>query len=213
MHAIYSIYIIISSFSLSAITTFIICYINNKPFINPNYNVEKRIERIKEMGKNMIILTFQSFGMIYVVSENIIPYREHSNIFESIFSMIQICFFIEANYYMYHRIIHKYYYTEVHKKHHENVIVYPFDTFFLTDVDDFAFMFSLLFPSTFIKISVIEQSLIIYIYITTSVISHSDIYWKHHYIHHKLPCYNYCLLFPIFDILFGTYKKETYKIE
>lgn len=206
MHLIHSICIIAVSFSVSVMTTLLICCIYNVPCVNPRYNSEKRFERINEIGKNMSISMLQSVGILYFVSDNIIPYREHYNVLESMFSIIQICIFIEANYYVYHRIIHKYCYTEVHKKHHENVIVYPFDAFFLTEIDEFVFMVSLLSPTAFIKISMIEQSFILYVYVTSSLVSHSDLFWKHHYVHHKLPCCNYCLLFPIFDVLFRTYK-------
>lgn len=202
MHLLYSIYIFVGSFSMSLITTFFICYIYNYPVKRIIQSEEKQIEKVKEIT----LLLIQSFGIVYIFSDNIIPYREQYNIVESLASITNFCFFIEANYYVYHRFIHKYYYIQVHKKHHENIVVYPFDTFFLTGIDDCAFMFSLVFPSIFIKISMIEQMTILYVYITGSLISHSDIYWKHHYIHHKLPCYNYCLLFPFFDILFGTYK-------
>ena len=34
--------------------------------------------------------------------------------------------YIEAIYYVYHRLIHTYFYSDVHKKHHTNIIVYPF---------------------------------------------------------------------------------------
>lgn len=197
MHLIYSICIITASFSMSALTILLICYVNNKPVMNPT----------NHKGANMSTMMLQSICMMYIVSDNIIPRGQHDMI-DSIVLISKMCLFIEANYYVYHRVIHKYYYVEVHKKHHENITVYPFDAFYLTEIDDFSLIFSLLFPTNFIKVSMIEQSVILYIYMTTSFISHSDLYWKHHYIHHKLPCYNYCLLFPIFDILFGTYKIE-----
>jgi sterol desaturase/sphingolipid hydroxylase (fatty acid hydroxylase superfamily) len=115
---------------------------------------------------------------------------------------------IEANYYIYHRIIHKYYYANVHKKHHTNIIVYPFDTFYLSGLDDLASIISIGSPVILINISVYEQIIILSLYITTSYLSHSELYWSHHSIHHKLLNYNYCILFPFFDILFGTYNTE-----
>jgi sterol desaturase/sphingolipid hydroxylase (fatty acid hydroxylase superfamily) len=199
--------VIISTFSISTITAFAICYINNHPFINPIFNNEEKIDRINEYIKNVPLLIFQSTTFMYIISDNIIPYGKHTMI-ESLYSMCLYCVLIEAFYYIYHRIIHKYYYTQVHKKHHKNTIVYPFDTFFLTDLDDLASIISIGAPIIFINISLYEQIIILYIYITTSYLSHSELYWCHHSIHHKLLNYNYCILFPIFDIIFGTYRSN-----
>jgi sterol desaturase/sphingolipid hydroxylase (fatty acid hydroxylase superfamily) len=205
MNILISFGVIVTTFSISTLTAFLICYANNYPFINPTFNNKERITRINENIKNVPLLIFQSTGLMYVMCGNIIPYGQHTW-FESFYSICLYCIFIEAIYYVYHRTIHKYYYANVHKKHHKNVIVYPFDTFFLTDLDDLASILSLGMPIIFINISVCEQIIILYLYITTSYLSHSELCWTHHSIHHKLLNYNYCILFPIFDIIFGTYK-------
>ena len=175
--------------------------------MNPIFSNEKRLSRINEFLKNAPLLIFQSTVLMYIVSDNIIPYKQHTW-FESLYSLSLYFILIEALYYIYHRFIHKYYYVKVHKKHHSNVIVYPFDTFFLTDLDDLASIISIGTPIVFINISVYEQIIILYIYITSSYLSHSELYWSHHSIHHKLLKYNYCILFPIFDIIFGTYQSN-----
>ena len=205
MNILISFGVIVTTFSISTLTSFLICYVNNYPFINPTFSNEKRIIRINEYIRNVPVLIFQSTGLMYIVSDNIIPYGTHTWT-ESLYSIFLYCLLIEGFYYTYHRIIHKYYYTTVHKKHHKNVIVYPFDTFFLTDLDDLASIVSLGMPIIFINISVCEQIIILYMYITSSYLSHSELYWSHHNIHHKLLNYNYCILFPIFDIIFGTYR-------
>ena len=205
MNILISFGVIVTTFSISTITAFVICYVNNHPFINPTLNNEERITRINEYLRNVPLLIFQSTSVMYIVSDNIIPCGKRSWI-ESFYSISLYCLLIEAIYYIYHRIIHKYYYKNVHKKHHTNIIVYPFDTFFLTDLDDLASIISIGMPIIFINISVYEQIIILYIYITSSYLSHSELYWSHHSIHHKLLNYNYCILFPIFDIIFGTYR-------
>jgi sterol desaturase/sphingolipid hydroxylase (fatty acid hydroxylase superfamily) len=205
MNILISFGVIVTTFSFSTITAFVICYVNNYPFINPTFTNEERITRINEYISNVPLLIFQSTSLMYIVSDNIIPYGKHSWI-ESLYSICLYCLLIEAIYYAYHRFIHKYYYTNVHKKHHTNIIVYPFDTFFLTELDDLASIVSIGMPIIFINISVCEQIIILYIYITSSYLSHSELYWSHHSIHHKLLNYNYCILFPIFDIIFGTYR-------
>jgi sterol desaturase/sphingolipid hydroxylase (fatty acid hydroxylase superfamily) len=197
--------VIVTTFSISTISSFLICYVNNHPFINPTFSNEERIIRINEYIRNVPLLLFQSTSVMYVVSDNIIPYGKHTW-FESFYSMCLYCLLIEAIYYTYHRIIHKYYYTNVHKKHHKNINVYPFDTFYLTDLDDLASIVSIGIPVVFINISVYEQIIILYVYITSAYLSHSELYWSHHSIHHKFLNCNYCILFPIFDIIFGTYR-------
>jgi len=204
MNIFISFYTIVSTFALSTATTLFICYLNNQPFINPTFSSEEKTKRIHEYLRNVPLLIFQSTGLMYIVSDNIIPYEQHT-LFESFSSMCLYCLLIEANYYIYHRLIHKYYYIDVHKKHHMNIIVYPFDTFYLTGLDDLASIVSIGSPILFINISVYEQIIILYLYITTSYLSHSQLFWQHHSIHHKLPQYNFCILFPVFDILFGTY--------
>lgn len=199
--------VIIGTFSASTITAYIICAYNNYPFVNPSMKHEKRLDRMIELGRNIPTLLVCSSGLLYVMSGNILPYGYHTYI-DSYISMLTYCLLVEANYYIYHRFIHKYYYVYIHKKHHENVIVYPFDTFYLTDIDDFAAIISLGLPLVFVKISIVEQVIITYMYVTSSYLSHSELFWKHHSIHHKLLKYNFCILFPVFDILFGTYKIE-----
>jgi sterol desaturase/sphingolipid hydroxylase (fatty acid hydroxylase superfamily) len=212
MDILISFFVIISTFTMSTITSFLICYTNNYSFINPTFSNEKKMSRINEYISNVPLLICQSTGLMYIVSDNIIPYGRN-NWIESLYSMCLYCLLIEANYYIYHRIIHKYFYVNVHKQHHSNVIVYPFDTFYLTSLDDLASIISIGMPIIFINISVYEQIIILYLYITSSYLSHSELYWSHHSIHHKLLNYNYCILFPIFDIIFGTYRsyeKDTF---
>ena len=152
MNLLISFGVIVTTFSISTITSFIICYVNNYPFINPTFSHEQRISRINEYIRNIPLLIFQSTGFMYIISDNIIPYGRHSWI-ESFYSICLYCLLIEAFYYVYHRMIHKYYYSRVHKKHHTNIIVYPFDTFFLTELDDLASIVSIGLPVVFIKIS------------------------------------------------------------
>jgi len=205
MNILISFGVIVSTFTISTITAFLICYANNFPFTNPTFSNEEKTSRMNEYIKNVPLLIGQSAGFMYIVSDKLIPYDQHTW-GQSLYSIGLYCLLIEANYYIYHRIIHKYYYASVHKKHHMNIIVYPFDTFFLTSLDDLASIISIGLPIVFINITVYEQIIILYVYITASYLSHSELYWSHHSIHHKLLNCNYCILFPIFDIIFGTYR-------
>ena len=205
MNFLYSFSIIIGTFSISTFTAYCICAYNNYPFVNPKMKHVIRIDRLTDIAKNVPSLLIQSVGMMFMVSDNIIPYGQHTWI-ESCKTMIVYCLITEANYYVYHRFIHAYYYVSIHKKHHENVIVYPFDSFHLTQLDDISLVVSLGLPLVFIQISTVEHFLMLYMYITSAYLSHSELFWQHHSIHHRFLHSNFCILFPVFDILFGTYR-------
>lgn len=205
MNIVVAVSIIVGSFSMSSITAFLICYMNNYPFINPALTYNEKVSKVSEYARNLPILIFQSTSFMYIVSDNIIPYGVHTW-GETCYSISIYCLLIEAVYYAYHRFIHRFYYTHIHKKHHTNVIVYPIDTFFLTEIDDLASILAIGLPVILVKISAMEQLFILYLYITSSYLSHSELYWHNHSIHHKLLKYNFCILFPVFDIIFGTYK-------
>ena len=210
MNLLISFSVIVSTFSISTLTAFLICYANGYPFINPTFSDEEKMSRINEYTRNVPLLIVQSTGLMYIVSDNIIPYGQHTW-FESFYSICLYFTLIEAIYYIYLQFINKYYYANVHNKHHINIIVYPFDSFFLTELDDLASIVSIGLPIVFINISVCEQILILYVYITSSYLSHSELFWSHHSIHHKLLNYNFCILFPIFDVIFGTYRYKLIK--
>jgi sterol desaturase/sphingolipid hydroxylase (fatty acid hydroxylase superfamily) len=169
MNIITLLYIIVGSFSVSSITAYLTCYFNNYPFINPELEYEIKRSKINEYIRNIPILILQSTSLMYIVSDNIIPYGQHTWV-ESLLTILKYFLCIEAIYYSYHRFIHKYFYTYIHKKHHTNVIVYPIDTFYLTELDDIASIASIGLPVVFIKISALEQIFILYVYITTSYI-------------------------------------------
>jgi sterol desaturase/sphingolipid hydroxylase (fatty acid hydroxylase superfamily) len=193
------------TFSISTLTAYLICYFNNYPFINPTLTNKEKTLLINEYLRNVPILIVQSGGLMYLISDNIIAYGQHTWL-QSFYTLCLYCIYVEAMYYIYHRLIHKYFYLYVHKKHHTNIIVYPFDTFFLTELDDLASIISIGLPILFVKISILEQFIILYMYITSSYLSHSKLYWHHHSVHHRFMKYNFCILFPIFDIMFGTYR-------
>ena len=212
MNIISSICVVSGAFSISTLTAYLICYFNKHPFFNPTITDEERDNQINEYFKNVPILILQSGSLMYIVSDNIIPYNQHTW-FQSLYTICIYCLYIEAIYYTYHRLVHKYGYSYIHKKHHKNVIVYPFDTFYLTGIDDFASIISIGIPAVFIKLTLLEHFIIGYTYITSSYLSHSELFWSHHSIHHRFRKYNFCILFPIFDILFGTYKVKKGTIE
>jgi hypothetical protein len=74
MNILISFVVIISTFTMSTITSFLICYANNYSFMNPTFSNEKRMTRINKYIRNVPLLVCQSTGLMYIVSDNIIPY-------------------------------------------------------------------------------------------------------------------------------------------
>lgn len=71
MNILISCIIILSTFSISTITSFLFCYVNKYPFINPNFSNEEKMDRINEYIRNVPLLIFQSTGLMYIISDNI----------------------------------------------------------------------------------------------------------------------------------------------
>jgi hypothetical protein len=113
MNLFYSFSIIVGTFSASTITAYCICAYNNFPFVNPKMNHVKRLDRMIDLVKNIPLLLFQSVGFMYMVSDNIIP-SDGRNWIDSYETIMIYAAMIEANYYIYHRFIHKYYYVSIH---------------------------------------------------------------------------------------------------
>jgi sterol desaturase/sphingolipid hydroxylase (fatty acid hydroxylase superfamily) len=94
----------------------------------------------------------------------------------------------------------------IHSTHHENVEVYPFDTFYMTKLDSLFLIGSLGAPILILRMNYFENIMALYIYITAAYLEHSNLCLMHHAKHHKLMFCNFCILNPIFDLLVGTYR-------
>lgn len=189
-------------FIASSFTALLICNSLNKPFFNPKFY---EISKLKE--------SLFSYSIIYIQAVSVgtvtYPYLDSTphSIFRSASNLAEYALWIELFYYIYHRTQHNtWVYKWIHAKHHENIMVYPIDTVNLAALDSIGLMFSLVAPMWFVQVNFCEYSAIVYVYLTGAFLSHSDVIWNHHYIHHKEFKVNYCFLFPIFDILCGTYK-------
>jgi len=194
-------------FGFSTFTAYIICNIYNQPFINPKYSNDLITTRIKDACSTIVVVLTKSCITTSFLIYKIQSVKNHT-LFQTGMTICTYSLFIELFYYAYHRGVHSYpfVYKLVHKKHHANHDVYPFDTFYLTTYDSIGLLISLGLPLTFLSVSYFELSTVIYIYITSSYLSHSKLFYDHHHIHHSLLEYNYCILVPIFDILFKTYR-------
>ena len=104
-------------------------------------------------------------------------------------------------------------YKYSHKQHHQNVNVYPIDFLEFDYVDNVAQTLYINLPLYFVPMNHIDYSVIYYVYATGAFLIHSNIITNDHIIHHRMYKYNFCLLIPIFDIIFGTYFYDSERIE
>ena len=198
--------VILSTFTLSTMTTFFLCYFYDYPFFNPKKTTNLLSHQINAVIKSSSILVLEYEFIIICFMR--FDEKPHSMIV-SIFHIVNYAFLIELFYYLYHRIIHtKLLYKPLHSVHHQNVVVYPLDTFYFDIIDITAYVLCICLPLKFIALNYFEHAFVLYVYITASYLSHSKLFFTHHFIHHRCFDCNFCILIPIFDIMCGTYREK-----
>jgi len=209
MFAILNSFITITSiFSFSTLTAYLICKVSGIEFINPQYNKLLIEERLKEMGKSVIGVIIPSSYIMYTLNDKLINSSLHTG-FETISNISMSIFITEGTYYIYHRLVHRFgAYISIHRHHHSVKNIYPFDTFNVSYLDELVLMILLASPNLFLKLTFFESYAFIWLYITGAYLIHSKEIVNTHYFHHIYYNCNYCILFPIYDIIFGTYKQS-----
>ena len=174
-----------------------------------------RNENIQILLRNILFLYLESIVITDALLENQLLYDKTNTIENSmqnyedanIQKMGLYILLMEFIYYTVHRIIHhRFFYKWIHKQHHENYSVVPGDAFYSSLIENNLILFSCYLPILAFPLSALEHKSIMIFYNTSFYLSHSDIVYDHHSIHHKFHHYNYSLLLPIFDIIFGTSK-------
>ena len=197
---------ILGVFSAASFTAFFICKYNNIPFSNPKHNRYQFIEQCQKIATTSSIVLGQSI-IVHALFKNMLMDTVWHGLSQTATNLCMYSVIVELAYYAYHRIIHtKAYYKTVHAAHHENVDVYPFDTFYIDRIDAVFLIGSLSSPMLFLKLNYVELFLMLWIYGTFAYMAHSTLFFSHHAIHHKLMFWNYCILNPMFDILCRTYR-------
>lgn len=199
---------ILSILGASLITSFVSCKLSNKSFFNPklysyNYIVDKT-KTVLTVGAQCVV----NYNIIYY---SVSQYHLHSNTIDiqsRIFQNIKFLLVLEFIAYWYHRLSHEitYIYKNFHYEHHLNINIHPIDFLQIDYIDNTAHTLYMNLPLLVVPMNTIDYSVFYYIYTTGGFIVHSDIVTSDHVIHHKMFKYNFGLLFPIFDVLFGTYK-------
>jgi sterol desaturase/sphingolipid hydroxylase (fatty acid hydroxylase superfamily) len=197
--------LILGTFTASTATAFALCKLYNVPFFNPNKNRYLFYIQTQEVIQNVSTSLFQTI----VVSSFLLEFIENKphSVIQTAENILKFSILSEFIYYVYHRIIHSnIFYKSIHSLHHENVQVYPFDTFHGTNLDTLFLILALSVPNLFLRLNYVEVTTTLYLYVTATYLDHSNILLIHHAKHHKLIFCNYCILNPIFDILLGTYR-------
>lgn len=202
-------FFVLSIFGSSIFTAYNLCKIKNIDFINPELikNKSKFGEYMITIGKT-IFPVFSTTTLINVYFMDRFDTNKH-NLLQTLLNCAAYSIIAEMSYYVYHRAIHhKYFYKQIHSKHHENVVVYPLDSLYFTSTDIIFYISCLHSPLLFLKMDWFEYFIAVYFYVTMGFLSHSTICYNHHVLHHKLFKCNYCLVFPFFDILFQTLRMK-----
>ena len=198
--------LIFGVFTFSSATAYFICIYNNVPFYNPSFTRYKLIDRFEQIVKTSGLGLSQSVVIYSFFLDRLIENKSHS-IIASLYVIAMYSIIAEFFYYSSHRLIHfKNYYSDIHSKHHENVVIYPYDAFHVEKKDAILLFCSLGSPILFIQFNYFEFITCLYIYVTATYLAHSSSFFNHHAIHHKLPTYNFCILNPAYDIIFNTYR-------
>ena len=193
---------------MSTLTTVGICKVYNYPFMNPTLTNEVLYNRFCIMMRNLIIVSTEVVMLFTYVFHPTLDKNRHG-LLETTKNLLLYVLYVEFFYYVYHRWIHKnFLYKYIHAQHHAATVVYPFDTFYIGLIDFQFLIFSLGTPMLMLNLNLLEHVMALYYYITISYLSHSKLFYDHHYVHHKYFIYNFCFSIPIFDILFGTYKEK-----
>jgi sterol desaturase/sphingolipid hydroxylase (fatty acid hydroxylase superfamily) len=189
--------IVLSIFSASIATTMALCSYFKVPFYKQS-DLGNSIAHIKQ---NILPTYAGTVLIVFAATKNM------SNRGFSLFNVGLYAVLIEFSYYWYHRTIHhKWFYKRIHHLHHTRKEITPLDSFHISLLDLLAYLLCLHLPVYLVKLTLCEYMTTIYFYITMAFVSHSEIAYNHHLLHHTYYKCNFCLVFPIFDVLFDTYK-------
>uniref|UniRef100_A0A6C0I445 Fatty acid hydroxylase domain-containing protein n=1 Tax=viral metagenome TaxID=1070528 RepID=A0A6C0I445_9ZZZZ len=190
-------------FSASVTSAYTVCCISNTPFYNPELTVNKLITSVAQSSLNLGVICGEAVlgALLYY------PYMDNENhtLSTSLTNIAKYSLLIELFYYVYHRYLHvSKWYLIIHQQHHVNIHVYPLDTLQISILDSTGMMLTLILPMLFVNVNLLEHNLIMYIYLTGAILTHSKLLVSRHVIHHQKCKCNFCFLFPIFDYAFGT---------
>lgn len=190
----------------STLTTLTICKLQKKQFFNPALTKVSNCAKIyNAIGVGMTAIF--NYNIIFFTLSQFHLHNEDYELHCRINSIFKFMFLLEFVAYWYHRVSHEiqFIYKNTHMIHHRNIEVYPIDFLEFDYIDNVAQTLYINLPLYFVPMNVNDYAIIYYFYSTCAFLIHSDILTRDHIIHHNRFKYNYGLLFPVFDIIFGTY--------
>jgi sterol desaturase/sphingolipid hydroxylase (fatty acid hydroxylase superfamily) len=220
-------------FLASSTVSYFLCWIKEIPFTCLSTKFIPSLENMSDQGKNMVVQSkgkenkkvnnpqdFQILSILAAGNTVCLTYLLETHSFISFeknqeyviyylpIRLLMYLLFVEGCYYGIHRLLHlPPFYHWIHKKHHENYYVSPMDAFHLSLMETGLIVLNQNLPFFFLSFTFQEYLFLLYLYVTLEYLSHTNAFLDHHFIHHKYYKYNYCIVFPFFDWMFGTYKE------
>jgi len=140
------------------------------------------------------------------------PFPAHTlYVLPQVVLLMRYLFLIEAFFYATHRLFHvvPWLYRRVHSLHHRRHYddLVPADTFYIDTVDLFCTIHPLWLPLLLLpELRWPHFVAVYYVYIIESFLQHRP--GTRHALHHRYRNVNFSFLFPVFDVMLGTYLKE-----
>uniref|UniRef100_A0A6C0DPY3 Fatty acid hydroxylase domain-containing protein n=1 Tax=viral metagenome TaxID=1070528 RepID=A0A6C0DPY3_9ZZZZ len=182
-------------------TTIAICHYLNKEFYHPTMTITD-VDTLKMRALPSLAFSGTLTYLYHKKSDNV----SHSWFYSSLI-MASYVILVELCYYVYHRTVHtKPFLKVIHENYHSKINTYPIDFLNLSFIDSFFYVACLHIPTYILPMNLNEFFIGIYFFTTLGFIMHSDIITNAYTIHHRNLNCNYCLLFPIFDKWFATYR-------
>ena len=194
----------LSTIVSGGLISYAICKYNRVPFVNPKQKGEltKKINYMIDYLPNICgVYTFVylSYSKYFLITERKTSWNSAPRIFIYIL-------FLEFIFYCYHRAVHtSFLYKKLHAQHHLNVIVFPLDYIDLNFMENVIIILIKNLPLYFVRLNYSEYTCIYLLYTTGGFLTHSSFFTRFHMLHHRSFKSNFCYIFPIYDIAFGTY--------
>ena len=165
----------------------------------------KPSEPVKQVVFRNMLISFVSGPIIWLILPDLSIY-----IIDSYILRFLLCVIIaDGWFYMMHRLLHTPSFYKWHKQHHQFYIPYPLVALYASPVEAiFCDFMSVGLGPALLKMNAIEMQVWMISMALHSLLIHSTCsYGSDHVEHHGKVSYNFGL-FPFFDWLLGTYKKD-----